>query len=33
MVTINSSSLLSHVTRGSPGQAIVTIVDNDGKDT
>ena len=31
VLTINSSSLLSHVTPGNPSQAIVTIWDNDGK--
>ena len=31
VVTINSSSLLSHVTPDNPSQATVTIEDNDGK--
>ena len=31
MLTINSSSLLTDVTRGDPGQATVTIMDNDRK--
>ena len=30
-LNINSSSLPSNVTRGDPGQATVTIVDDDGK--
>ena len=32
VLTINPSSLLSHVTPGNPRQATVTIVDNDGKE-
>ena len=32
MLTIDSSSLLSHVTTINPSQATVTIVDNDCKD-
>ena len=31
LLTINSSSLPSNVTVGDPGEAIVTIVDNDRK--
>ena len=31
VLTINSSSQLSHVIPGNPGQATVTIVDNDRK--
>ena len=31
MLTINPSSLPTNVTVGSPGQATVTIVDDDGK--
>ena len=31
VLTVNSSSLLSHVTPGNPSQATVTIVDNDSK--
>ena len=31
MLTINSSSLPDNVTRSTPGEATVTIVDDDGK--